>query len=642
MGDDSIFLINNGGLGFSEPQQTSVQGAFTPSMQSSKCSYKDSLTLGVLGSYINCNSDEETEVPPSATTISTSQSDEVINITLSNSDKERLAKRWAQSLIVKVYGKKVGFKFLSLKLAQLWKLKKFPAIVDLGEDFFLLKFEFENDYHYVLKEGPWFIGGHFLTVRKWEPNFRASEATFSSVAVWVRLNELPVEFFDGDILQKIGRNIGKLIKIDTHTLADERRRYARLCVQINMDKPLAKFIQIEGQKQPITYEGISALCFHSGKIGHKEAQCPDKLPASEPLKMVDQTKEEDCFGPWMVVQSKKSKKMIQGGYQNSNSLQKVTLQEDNDRPKKVNASNKQNVSSKKGNNQIVDFPSDKSVLVNNKRKGKEHMVSKIAPTQKTSWMPKNFEFGQTSALIEKHNLEPKIPFSSSTAFSRENSERNTVPFSIQEMEFLTNLPNSYTDEMGFNHSISHSCFSNSILENCLQNAKSSSSAKSKCQTGTGKSHSSKEDPRSSCSARFESTISPIISVEGIAGLTTTADGAEKVVISRDLLQSAVCLHSSATNSDEPSLDPNPGGGSGELHSSSHYPDGVPDRLGTDNNQVLGKSMEGSKLGDPSLDDDNGEILSSCWSPRIPAGQQQVLGLQNSEQSECKSFPTQDP
>ncbi|OMO80575.1 hypothetical protein COLO4_24034 [Corchorus olitorius] len=67
--------------------------------------------------------------------------------------------------------------------------------------------ENEEDYSYVLKEGPRFIGGYFLTVRKWEPNFRAAEATFSSVAVWVRLHGLPVGFFDLDVLKRIGQGI---------------------------------------------------------------------------------------------------------------------------------------------------------------------------------------------------------------------------------------------------------------------------------------------------------------------------------------------------------------------------------------------------------------------------------------------------
>ncbi|XVF01859.1 hypothetical protein REPUB_Repub04eG0125600 [Reevesia pubescens] len=64
----------------------------------------------------------------------------------------------------------------------------------------------------------------------WEPNFRASEASFSPVAVWLRLSELPVEYFDLDILKRTGRIIGTLLRVDGYMLAGERSRYARICV----------------------------------------------------------------------------------------------------------------------------------------------------------------------------------------------------------------------------------------------------------------------------------------------------------------------------------------------------------------------------------------------------------------------------
>ena len=49
-------------------------------------------------------------------------------------------------------------------------------MVDLGKDFFLLKFLLMEDLELVLKKGPWFIGEQFLSIRKWEANFKPSEA----------------------------------------------------------------------------------------------------------------------------------------------------------------------------------------------------------------------------------------------------------------------------------------------------------------------------------------------------------------------------------------------------------------------------------------------------------------------------------
>jgi len=37
--------------------------------------------------------------------------------------------------------------------------------IDLGFDFFLVKFELAIDVDNILKGGPWFIGQHFLAIR---------------------------------------------------------------------------------------------------------------------------------------------------------------------------------------------------------------------------------------------------------------------------------------------------------------------------------------------------------------------------------------------------------------------------------------------------------------------------------------------
>ena len=46
------------------------------------------------------------------------------------------------------------------------------------------------------------------------------------------------------MLRKIGEVIGPVLKIDAHTANGARGRFARLCVQVNFDKPLIKTVKI--------------------------------------------------------------------------------------------------------------------------------------------------------------------------------------------------------------------------------------------------------------------------------------------------------------------------------------------------------------------------------------------------------------
>ena len=62
--------------------------------------------------------------------------------------------------------------------------------------------------------------------------------------------------------------------MDTHTTSEMRGRFAKLCVQVDVIKPVAMAILIGKFEQPICYEGIHKLCFVYGRMGHKQEYCP--------------------------------------------------------------------------------------------------------------------------------------------------------------------------------------------------------------------------------------------------------------------------------------------------------------------------------------------------------------------------------
>ena len=58
-------------------------------------------------------------------------------IKLTKETKIHIRGPWAKALIVKLYGRKIGFNFIQNKLMQLWKPNGRLDCVDLGNDFFL-------------------------------------------------------------------------------------------------------------------------------------------------------------------------------------------------------------------------------------------------------------------------------------------------------------------------------------------------------------------------------------------------------------------------------------------------------------------------------------------------------------------------
>ena len=158
--------------------------------------------------------------------------------------KRQIRSPWSKALIVKVYGRTVGFNFLHNRLLAMWKPAGRLDCVSLGNGFFLTRLSLREDYENILKRGPWFIGEHFLSIRPWESDFRRETASVTSVAVWVRLNGLPIEYYNSEALCHIGKTIGNVLRVDTHTAIEDRGRFARMCVQIDVEKPLITAVLI--------------------------------------------------------------------------------------------------------------------------------------------------------------------------------------------------------------------------------------------------------------------------------------------------------------------------------------------------------------------------------------------------------------
>ncbi|XP_050260020.1 uncharacterized protein LOC126705116 [Quercus robur] len=325
--------VRHAGFSVSHDSSFQSQGRLNSPSHGEKSSFKDKLLGEIPGAYnqafafeehmeADIESDEELE----------ELREGFAAVKLSKGVKHRIRAVWASSLIVKVYGRSVGFSYIQTRLNALWKPNGRLDVIDLGKDFFLTRFSCKEDHDKVLRNGLWFIGEHFLSIRPWEPNFKPSTTNVSSIAIWIRLNELPIEYYEVEVLKQIGNSVGKVLRIDTHTAAEARGRFAKLCIQVDLDKPLVTNILIGGIHQPVNYEGIHRFCFSCGRIGHRKEACPYTIRSMPMTDIVNgdsvdgqvnsshvgcdlgdptlgeaprSPEQEDTYGPWVVVTKKR-------------------------------------------------------------------------------------------------------------------------------------------------------------------------------------------------------------------------------------------------------------------------------------------------------------------------------------------------
>ncbi|KAJ7978170.1 reverse transcriptase [Quillaja saponaria] len=102
--------------------------------------------------------------------------DGISTIRLSREEEREIRKPWRNTLIFKLMGRSIGYNFLLKKLSQMWQPTEPLEIVDIGNEYFVVKLARVEDRIKALEGGPWMIPDHYLTVQQWRPNFDPYDA----------------------------------------------------------------------------------------------------------------------------------------------------------------------------------------------------------------------------------------------------------------------------------------------------------------------------------------------------------------------------------------------------------------------------------------------------------------------------------
>ena len=103
----------------------------------SQVNYKDNLLEDILGAYAQAfKFDRVEEAEVESDTELDDLVEGMVDVKLSKETKSRMRAPWTKALIVKVYGKTVGYIYLTFKINTLWKPVAKMVCVDLGKEFF--------------------------------------------------------------------------------------------------------------------------------------------------------------------------------------------------------------------------------------------------------------------------------------------------------------------------------------------------------------------------------------------------------------------------------------------------------------------------------------------------------------------------
>lgn len=241
--------------------------------------------------------------------------DNGLDLVMQNELHDKVCKSWKDTLVLKLLGGNHIIGYLRSRLQQKWAPKDHWQLIDLENNYFLARFKNPDDRLFVLTRGPWMIAGQYLIIKQWNDDFNPLEETIDSMADWIRIANMPMQFMFPEFLERVGNKLGTLLKIDRHTAQQTRGRFAKICVEINLNKPLKTFLRLRKRLCRLEYEGLNLICFQCGRYGHNKEACnrdhngqeivdKDNLNVGNAGAANSKVNETTDFGPWMQVPMK--------------------------------------------------------------------------------------------------------------------------------------------------------------------------------------------------------------------------------------------------------------------------------------------------------------------------------------------------
>lgn len=92
------------------------------------------------------------------------------------------------------------------------------------------------------------VANHYLIVQCWLPFFLTNVEKMKNVAVWLKVQCLPIELCNDVFLKRIGMSLRKFLKADKLTSIQSRGKYARICMELDLYKPLESHIYVRVHK----------------------------------------------------------------------------------------------------------------------------------------------------------------------------------------------------------------------------------------------------------------------------------------------------------------------------------------------------------------------------------------------------------
>jgi len=181
--------------------------------------------------------------------------------------------------------KPFGYREVLTKLQQLWTNIGPWKMTPLGKGYFEFAFASYDDMRSVWAKGTLNLKPGLLRIFEWSKDFSARTQRQTHAQVWIRLHELPQEYWMDRTLKEIASAVGTPLLVDSATQNRVFGHYACILVDMDLSKHIFNKVMIEREGYSftieITYERLPSFCTHCQNIGHHITSCRWLQPAKD-------------------------------------------------------------------------------------------------------------------------------------------------------------------------------------------------------------------------------------------------------------------------------------------------------------------------------------------------------------------------
>ena len=193
---------------------------------------------------------------------------------------------WEGSLVGQFFDKRLPLHVVSSLVERLWGKHEIPVISTTDNGLFIFRFKDLDARDWVLENGPWYLAGRPIILRLWKPGMEMLNVHNTSLPIWVKFFNIPLEYWTATSLGYIASVVGIPLHLDTLTENHYRLSFARICIEVdvNCTFPNSALLDLGNGKYStirIEYPWVPQKCAHCKIFGHNHMKCQNEKEVAD-------------------------------------------------------------------------------------------------------------------------------------------------------------------------------------------------------------------------------------------------------------------------------------------------------------------------------------------------------------------------